>query len=576
MSTINLGPNGGTPPDATQQEQIRGALGLGSAAVEDVSQTGGVAKVIQTDVVGDLTLGSFTNDSNSSSPGGRLFIPPFRKVIYMDDHGGIGASTYVWANHQGDGLHEIIHECHKHCYYHTDGIQYGSPATVGDNRHVYFQGGTATESIEIVFSTPLAQIASVYNDGDPEEVRFWSQVVPASAADTVGELVISSGGWPSGAHVLSGETECARISPSGIRHAGTAPAFAVLEATANVFTQACSPFKTVQNAYLELGATNTLEITGAVNGMRGVIMVQQDTSGNRTLTLPTGSAKAVGWALSTAADVVDRLTWEYDGTYFYWGITKGLVKALDDDASAFLTAAEITDPDQSLAVNTLVLGLKSNSLWEKFYALYPFIGGNATAHAKDLKGSFHGTFAGSPTHNSNGITGNASDARFDTGFDWANDATDAQDNCAMYLYDRSAAAPTNGGHIAGSMRSTPDYNLRFVIAMSTTMVAMGGVNNLTSNASQTWVPGHLVLQRSASNVATLQVNSDAKRTNTDVSTGCVAVSNAVMCSKQGTGYSNYSNANIAFAAFTVALTDGEWTTFRALIDTFQTALSRNV
>jgi len=57
---------------------------------------------------------------------------------------------------------------------------------------------------------------------------------------------------------------------------------------------------------------------------------------------------------------------------------------LDTDAQTFITAAAITDNRQKVAINNLVTNLKSLSLWNKFTAVYPIVGGNATAHSKNL------------------------------------------------------------------------------------------------------------------------------------------------------------------------------------------------
>jgi hypothetical protein len=79
----------------------------------------------------------------------------------------------------------------------------------------------------------------------------------------------------------------------------------------------------------------------------------------------------------------------------------------DPDAMAFFARASITDPTQKSAVTAMVRSLKSAGLWTSFYALYPFVGGNATAHAQNLRSASYAiTWTNAPTHNANGITGN--------------------------------------------------------------------------------------------------------------------------------------------------------------------------
>lgn len=84
----------------------------------------------------------------------------------------------------------------------------------------------------------------------------------------------------------------------------------------------------------------------------------------------------------------------------------------DSDAQAFFTATGITDATQKTAVNTLVTALKAASIWTKYVAIYPFVGGAATTHKFNLKdpqdtdAAYRLTFSGGWTHNANGVTGN--------------------------------------------------------------------------------------------------------------------------------------------------------------------------
>jgi hypothetical protein len=92
----------------------------------------------------------------------------------------------------------------------------------------------------------------------------------------------------------------------------------------------------------------------------------------------------------------------------------------DTDAQAFITAAGITNPTQQSAINTLVLGLKADSIWTKMNALYPFVGGTATSHKynlkdpRDLDAAYRLAFFGGMTHNANGIQGDGGSGYADT------------------------------------------------------------------------------------------------------------------------------------------------------------------
>src|SRR6478736_2350183 len=81
----------------------------------------------------------------------------------------------------------------------------------------------------------------------------------------------------------------------------------------------------------------------------------------------------------------------------------------DPDAQAFLSAAGITDPTISSAINTLVVTAKANGWWTKCSAIYPLVGGIASAHKynlkdpRDLDAAFRIDFNGSWTHSATGI-----------------------------------------------------------------------------------------------------------------------------------------------------------------------------
>lgn len=58
---------------------------------------------------------------------------------------------------------------------------------------------------------------------------------------------------------------------------------------------------------------------------------------------------------------------------------------VDTDAEVFLTAANITDSEQSGKIDTLVKSLKANNLWDKIDALYPMIGSTFEQMSYNLK-----------------------------------------------------------------------------------------------------------------------------------------------------------------------------------------------
>jgi hypothetical protein len=92
----------------------------------------------------------------------------------------------------------------------------------------------------------------------------------------------------------------------------------------------------------------------------------------------------------------------------------------DGDVFNFVEATGITNQTQIQAINSLVLGLKSNNLWNKMVAIYPFVGGTATTHKFNLKNpqdtdaAYRIIWTGVVIHDSTGVEfiGGFGDTRF--------------------------------------------------------------------------------------------------------------------------------------------------------------------
>jgi hypothetical protein len=86
----------------------------------------------------------------------------------------------------------------------------------------------------------------------------------------------------------------------------------------------------------------------------------------------------------------------------------------DIDVLNFINATGIDNNTQAVSINTLVVGLKSNNLWTKMVAVYPFIGGTATTHKYNLKdprdvdNAYRILWNGAIIHSSKGVAFNRS------------------------------------------------------------------------------------------------------------------------------------------------------------------------
>jgi hypothetical protein len=97
--------------------------------------------------------------------------------------------------------------------------------------------------------------------------------------------------------------------------------------------------------------------------------------------------------------------------------------AFDPDATSYINAilaagGTLSSPQQT-AIDTYFIGLKAQGLYNKFYYLYLFLGGNSGTNALNAVnlGTYNGTFGGTWTHNVSGSTANVGASNYiDTSF----------------------------------------------------------------------------------------------------------------------------------------------------------------
>ena len=570
-----------TSPTLTGTVTVNGT-GLGTAATVDVSTTGGANKVLQYNSSGDLVTGPST--STSLGAGGNVKIPPFRELSFMQSDGTNGSSIYMWDGHSGGD--ETIYASPSHCFYWSDGFQFGSPATLRDGRYVYFQPNSSTVSDTIVEGVPVKFDSHYWNGSADASNSIILQAVPLTATDQGDVFRVNMGGTIDSNHRVSGGTTAAEFSRIGLNHPGTNPAFTTLTPGATV-TWTVSKYLNKQNANLAINQASTLAFSGLLTGMSGTLVVTQPATGSTyNLTLPSGSktsANGLGSiTLSTANYAVDVLKWDYDGTYVYWTLVKDFTGVADTDAAAFLGRASITDPTMTTAVNNLVLGLKnatvgSGSMWSAFYALYPMVGGTSLAHSKNLKVDAYnitnsGAWTTGVTHNANGITGNGTTGFGDTNFNFA--AVSAQNSASVYIYSRTASV-ANTQYFYGA---EGPGNSRWGAMSTGTNLQVQGPNSNTSGTSVIGAASnfakHMIINRSSSTACQGYVGTGAATSFTNTSTAAAADDFFILGHNYNGTCDSFCAVNLAFVAFGQSLTQSEWDVFRSLITTYQTALGR--
>lgn len=121
----------------------------------------------------------------------------------------------------------------------------------------------------------------------------------------------------------------------------------------------------------------------------------------------------------------------------------------DSDAVSFISAANITNSTQQVAINKLVSSLKYEGIWTKMKAIYPFVGGTASSHKfnlkdpRDIDAAYRLTFSGGWTHNSLGALPNGTNAYADTKL--IPSTVLAANNAAVGVYLQNNTSYTSNG-----------------------------------------------------------------------------------------------------------------------------------
>ena len=249
----------------------------------------------------------------------------------------------------------------------------------------------------------------------------------------------------------------------------------------------------------------------------------------------------------------------------------------DSPAAIFLSAAGITDPTITSAVNDLVAGLQADGLWSKMKAIYPMVGGNATAHSYNLKdiSKYQITWSGGLTHSSTGVLPNGSNGYGNTNF---NDSLLTANNSHLSYYSRTNASTVT--YEIGLYSST--------LAKGIWMALRDNANRFAGGIFQAGSAGELTVTnldskgfytggKNGSNVVTFYKNGSnvASGAKTDTTATNSNLFLATLNS-DGSPAFGYSNKECAFATIGDGLSDTDASNLYTRIQTFQTTLNRFV
>jgi len=251
---------------------------------------------------------------------------------------------------------------------------------------------------------------------------------------------------------------------------------------------------------------------------------------------------------------------------------------LDPDAQAFLSAASITDSTIVNAIDTFVVGMKTNSLWNKMIALYPMVGGTADTHKwnlkdpRDVDSAYRLVFTGGFTHSSTGCLPGGTNSEAET---YINPSLHlSQNDTHLSYYSRTSSSKNESVEIGLSTGSSLYLSIQYQIPFFGSLRFITNVNNtgLSSvNVSNNNL-GHYLSSRLNSTQVLKYENGNLLQTAS--LTSAAPANTTVKLFRNQT--SERTQREAAFISIGSGLTSSEVSTFRTLIQTLQTSLSRQV
>jgi hypothetical protein len=257
----------------------------------------------------------------------------------------------------------------------------------------------------------------------------------------------------------------------------------------------------------------------------------------------------------------------------------GVAPLIDADAQAFLTAAAITDPTITSAIDTLVVQLKADGIWTKMKALYPFVGGTATTHKWNLKNpldtdaAFRLVFNGGWTHSANGALPNGSNGYANTHLIPNTNLSQNSTHISVYSRTDSISGVDIGVNAPNALYILSRFSGGFYHANNSSENNVGMVAPITSL-------GFFVNNRVLSNEMSIWQNGVEKTDSTSPSRNSTGLSNVKIFlgayNYSGVSASVFSNRQQAFASIGDGLSDTEATNFYTAVQAMQTSLTRQV
>jgi len=263
--------------------------------------------------------------------------------------------------------------------------------------------------------------------------------------------------------------------------------------------------------------------------------------------------------------------------------------SFDTDAQSFITATAITNTTQQNAIDTLVRGLKTDNIWTKLKAIYPFVGGSSTTHKynlkdpRDLDAAFRLAFNGGITHSATGALPNGTTGYADTKYKPSIQIvdTDSTHFSAYFrtndiLGTREIGANTIYGSDGDSFSDAEGQYLYNLTAASYFTNGYGFGGSFVDSLA-----GQYIINRNGANSITAYKNGSLRSTASPANQGLPSVNMFLMGMNEyfpdlSASNTYYGKREIAFATLGTGLSNTDASNLYTRIQAFQTTLGRQV
>ena len=257
-----------------------------------------------------------------------------------------------------------------------------------------------------------------------------------------------------------------------------------------------------------------------------------------------------------------------------------LQPTFDADAQSFFirvaAAGGTLNSTEQVAINDLVLNMKTFGIWDSMKAIYPMVGASAAACSQNLKSSlFTGSFSSGWTFASTGVNGNGTSSFFNTNLNQFSNLLASNNHIS--IYSRTNTNPTALTADCGITNNTSFSFSQLLLRNSgnasyengSQVISVSTANSLGLYCGTSTSATSAKLYKNGSSIATSTTTQARALFNNNIYIGATNVSTTNLPLY-------FTSRQYAFASIGDGLTDTQASDFYTAVQAFNTTLARQV